>query len=700
MSQFQVGIDVGGTFTDFVLRNLATGEELVKKVPSTPDDPSIAGIDGLRRLCAESGFSIDQITRVLHGTTIATNILLQRNGSNVGLITTEGFRDILHIGRKKRALNFSNYLDVPRQSRPIVPRYLRETVSERVRAPDGRIEIPLDMQGVAAAVDNLVAEGVDAIAVCFLFSFLNPDHENQVKSYIERRYPGLFVTCSHEVTRLHREYERFSTTALNAYVGPQTGRYVDRFNQSLTELGVGSDLRLMSSAGGLVSSRTAKLRPVSLLLSGPVAALKKGVEVGQKAGFPNVITLDVGGTSADIGVAHGGKMRLKHVLDTQMGDFDAMVPMIDLETIGAGGGSIAYIDEGGMFNVGPRSAGARPGPVCYSLGGTEPTVTDALVVLGWFRESVLSGSGIDIDRKAAELAIDEKIAKPLGMGLHQAALGIYQIAAKHMIDAIRVQSISKGYDPREFALIPFGGAGAAFASEIARELQIGKTVVPLFPGVGAAAGLLSSDIRYEHMASLWSDLDTAELKDVAGKYRQLRMAAHAELSADGFPESDMSFLYRADCRYRGQGYELTVDVRPDIEGHGWRNGVAEAFHAEHERLYLRSFPDKPVQLINIRLIGVGAIIQPPGEPAPVAPCQPLQQATADCVFTGPSGPVVIPTSFFQRSTIGSNTKLPGPMVIEQGDATTVVPPGCSLEVDAIGNLIIGYGDGDAQHKDL
>lgn len=695
MNQYQVGIDVGGTFTDFVLRNLATGEELVKKVPSTPDDPSVAGIDGLRQLAVESGFSIDQITRVLHGTTIATNILLQRNGSSVGLITTEGFRDILHIGRKKRALNFSNYLDVPRQSRPIVPRYLRKTVRERVRAPDGRIEKPLDMEAVAAVVEELVAEGVEAIAICFLFSFLNPEHENRVKSHIENTCPGLFVTCSHEVTPLHREYERFSTTALNAYVGPRTGRYVDRFNQSLTKLGVGSDLRLMSSAGGLVSSRTAKLRPVSLLLSGPVAALKKGVEVGQKAGFPNVITLDVGGTSADIGVAHGGKMRLKHVLDTQMGDFDAMVPMIDLETIGAGGGSIAYIDEGGMFNVGPRSAGARPGPVCYGLGGSEPTVTDALVVLGWFRESVLSNSGIDIDRMAAERAIEEKIATPLGMNLHQAALGIYQIAAKHMIDAIRVQSISKGYDPREFALIPFGGAGSAFAAEIARELQIGKTVVPLYPGVGAAAGLLSSDIRYEHMASLWSDLDTAELSDIAGKYQQLRVAAHAELEADGFAESEMSFQFRADCRYRGQGYELTVEVPSDIEGEGWRQSVARAFHAEHERLYLRSFPDKPVQLINIRLIGVGAIVQPAGEPASASRQQRHEQATADCVFSGPTGPEVVPTLFFQRSTINTNTKLPGPIVIEQGDATTVVPPGCSLEVDAIGNLIIRHGGDDA-----
>ncbi len=691
VSQFQVGIDVGGTFTDFVLRNLATGEEVVGKVPSTPHDPSLAGIEGLRQLSSESGFAIDQISRVLHGTTIATNILLQRSGSKAGLITTRGFRDILHIGRKKRSLNFSNYLDVPRQSRPIVPRYLRQTVRERVRAPDGRIETPLEMDDVAAAVDTLVHEGVESIAVCFLFAFLNPDHERRVKDHIESRFPELFVTCSHEVTPLHREYERFSTTALNAYVGPRTGHYVDRFNGSLKELGVGADLRLMSSAGGLMGSAAAKLRPVNLLLSGPVAALKKGVEVGQKAGFPNVITLDVGGTSADIGVAHGGKMRLKHVLDTQMGDFDAMVPMIDLETIGAGGGSIAFVDDGGMFNVGPRSAGARPGPVCYGLGGTEPTVTDALVVLGWFRESVLAGSGVAIDRNAAETAIEEKIATPLGLNLHQAALGIYQIAAKHMTDAIRLQSIAKGYDPREFVLIPFGGAGPAFAADIARELQIGKTVIPAHPGVGAAAGLLSSDIRYEHMSSLWDDLDTADRDVVSSKYDQLRSAAHAELDADGFTEDQMSFQFRADCRYRGQGYELTVDVPPDVLAQGWRESVANAFHGEHERLYLRSFPDKPVQLINVRLIGVGAVTQPAGSHMHRQHSDPGSHMIADCVFSGGAGPEVMPTPFFQRNAIGSELKLTGPAVVEQGDATTVVPPGCTLETDTLGNLIIGHG---------
>lgn len=691
--QYQVGIDVGGTFTDFVLRDLATGAEVVRKVPSTPHDPSLAGIEGLRQLSSESGFDIDRISRVLHGTTIATNILLQRNGSKAGLITTRGFRDILHIGRKKRPLNFSNYLDVPRQSRPIVPRFLRQTVRERVRAPDGRIETPLDMDDVVKAVDALVREQVEAVAVCFLFAFLNPDHERRVKEYIENRFPELFVTCSHEVTPLHREYERFSTTALNAYVGPRTGRYVDRFNASLKGLGIGADLRLMSSAGGLVGSGTAKLRPVSLLLSGPVAALKKGLEVGRKTGCPNVITLDVGGTSADIGVAHDGKMHLKHVLDTRMGDFDAMVPMIDLETIGAGGGSIAFVDDGGMFNVGPRSAGARPGPVCYGLGGTEPTVTDALVVLGWFREGVLAESGIAIDRKAAEAAIVEKIASPLGMSLHQAALGIYQIAARHMTDAIRLQSVAKGYDPRDFVLIPFGGAGPAFAADIARELQIGKTVIPAHPGVGAAAGLLSSDIRYEHMSSLWTDLDTADLDVVSNAFGRLRSAARAELVADGFAKDQMSFQYHADCRYRGQGYELTVDVPPDVLAEGWRDCVASAFHDEHERLYLRSFPGKPVQLINIRLIGIGAVTQPGDEPLQQQPAGSLSHVTADCVFAGPKGPELLPTPFVQRSEIGSGQTLTGPAVIEQGDATTVVPPGCSLETDALGNLIIGHGGG-------
>lgn len=692
---YQIGIDVGGTFTDFVLYNDETGETSIHKMPSTPADPSRAAIAGIEALSAREGFDPAQLNRVLHGTTIATNIILQRGGARVGMITTEGFRDILHIGRKKRPLNFSNYQDVPRQTAPLVPRRLRLTVSERVRAPDGAVEIPLDEEAARRALRRLADEGVEAVAVAFLFAFLNPDHEIRVRELAEEECPGVFVTCSHEVSPLHREYERFSTTALNAYVGPATASYTDRFSKSLDEMGIRSDLRLMTSAGGLIGSRVARHRPVSLLASGPVGALIKGIDIGRSIGQPGIITLDVGGTSADVGVAHDGRMRLKHVLDTRIGDYDAMVPMVDVSSIGAGGGSIARVDEGGMFQVGPRSAGAVPGPACYGLGGEEPTVTDALVCLGWFRPETLEGSGIAIDPALAEEAVRTGIAEPLGLALEDAALGIYRIACRRMIEAIRLGSISKGYDPADFALVVFGGAGAAFAAEIARELGIPKAIVPLHPGVGAAAGLLSTDIRYEYMASHWAELDGADLSAVAEKCRSMAAQARRELARDGFADADVSVGFQADCRYKGQGYELRVDTPPDFAD-GWKTAVADAFHREHERQYLRRFADTPVQLVNLRAVGTGRISAGAGPAAEREPGRdstdsglgpaPVDSCTA--VFPAGDGWIRCDAAVYRRTGLISGTAIEGPAVVEQQDTTTVLPPDFRAMADRCGNLLI------------
>lgn len=702
---YQIGIDVGGTFTDFVLHNDETGETRIHKLPSTPEDPSRAAIAGIQALSAREGFDPAQLNRVVHGTTIATNIILQRNGARVGLITTEGFRDILHIGRKKRPLNFSNYQDVPRQTAPLVPRRLRLTVPERIRAPDGAVEVPLDEDAARRALRRLAGEGVDAIAVALLFAFLNPDHENRVRELAAEECPGVFVTCSHEVSPLHREYERFSTTALNAYVGPATATYTARFSESLSGLGVRSDLRLMTSAGGLIGSRVAMQRPVSLLASGPVGALIKGIDIGRSIGHPGVITLDVGGTSADVGVARDGALHLKHVLDTRIGDYDAMVPMVDVNSIGAGGGSVAIVDEAGMFQVGPRSAGAVPGPACYGLGGAEPTVTDALVFLGWFRPETLESSGIAIDPALAEQAIRSAIAEPLGLPLEDAALGIYRIACRHMIDAIRLGSVSKGYDPRDFVLVAFGGAGAAFAAEIARELGIPEAVVPPHPGVGAAAGLLSTDIRYDFMASHWADLPEADLAAVAEKYRMMAARARRELAGDGFTDEAVTVAFHADCRYKGQGYELGVAVPADF-GDGWKEAVAEAFHRAHERHYLRRFADATVQVVNLRAVGVGRIAAPgeefPGRGTAAESAGSEGTGSEDtgsepeearigvraAIFPAGDGWVRANAAVYRRARLTPGAVVGGPAIVEQEDTTILVPPDFRATADRHGNLAI------------
>ena len=429
----RVAIDIGGTFTDLVAWDDEQRRAVVHKLPSTPSDPSIAGTAGLEALCAKADISPEEIDSLVHGTTVATNILLERNGAKVGVVTTHGFRDILHIGRKNRPLNFSHSQELPRQSQPLAPRHLRRTVRERITGAEGRIETPLVESDVLEAARAFREEArlsgapIEAIAICCLFSFANPTHERRIAEIITDELPGVFVCTSHEVVPLYREYERFSTTVVNAYVGPRTARAIDRFAARLRELGVAVDLKLMTSAGGLIASESAKRRPVSLLLSGPVGALLAGIEVGRSCGIDNVITLDVGGTSADIGVAPDGELRRRSLLDTKIGVDDVMLPMIDIDTIGAGGGSIAVVDAGGMFRVGPESAGADPGPACFARGGELPTVSDAVLTLGWYRTQGLAGSGMELDPALAKRAIEQHLCGRLDLDLEHAAAGIVAI---------------------------------------------------------------------------------------------------------------------------------------------------------------------------------------------------------------------------------------------------------------------------------
>ncbi len=690
----RVGIDIGGTFTDLVYWDDEAGQRLIHKLPSTPANPAQAGLEGLQALCKKAGVSPPDIDLLLHGTTVATNALLEGKGATVGMITTRGFRDILHIGRKNRPLNFSHSQDVARQHRPLVARRHRRVVNERVSAPDGAVLQALDEQEVRREIRALRDEGeVNAVAICCLFSFLNPEHEKRIRNILREEWPDVFASCSHEVVPLYREYERFSTTALNAYVGPKTANYLLYFSSRLRESGFKADLGLMTSAGGVVSAVEAAESPVSLLLSGPVGALVAGIEAGRLVGQRSVITLDVGGTSADIGVAPDGELRLKHLLDTRIGDYDAMVPMCDIATIGAGGGSIARVDEGGMFRVGPESAGADPGPVCYGKGGTEPTVTDAIVALGWYRPIALRESGLEINPILAEAAIRQKIAGPLGLSVTAAAAGIFRIAVNNMAEAIRVNSVAKGFDPREFALLAYGGAGAAFVVAVARELAISKVIIPPLAGVGAAGGLLASDMKYQRQATLWQRLDTADAVKIRQALQQLSGQARERLQRDGFNESSSEIRFTADCRYLGQGYELVVElpVLPDDPGQPvsqqWLAEVASRFHAAHERAYNRTFADRPIMMVNIAATGVGRVPPLHNPQCVVSAAQPGGESSLTSFMV--AGQLrAFDTSFVPRTELGAGSQLQGPAIIEQSDTITVLSPGCKLEVGRYGHLLI------------
>ena len=542
---------------------------------------------------------------MFHGTTIATNIVIEHNGAKVGMITTEGYRDILHIARHKKPVNFSNYQDLPWQAFPLARRRYRLTVPERITG-DGQVLVPLDEDIARERVRELKEAGVEAIAVCFLFSFLKPDHEQRVAEIIREEFPEAFLSVSSEVLPQYREYERFSTVALNAYVGPKVATYVRRLEEELRALNVRTGLHLMTSASGVSTAQGAIARPVNLLMSGPVAGVVGGIWVGRQAGFDSVITLDVGGTSADIGLAQGGALRMKHLLDTRVGPYQAMIPMVDVDTIGAGGGSIAYVDSGGIFRSGPRSAGALPGPAAYDRGGTDPTSTDAMVNLGWLLPEDFLGGAMTLKPELARTAF-EPVAQALGMSIEEASMGAVQIASHSMVQSIEENSVRKGFDPRDFALVAEGGAGPAFAAHIAAEVGTPAVVVPPYPGVTAALGLLVTDEVYEYVTTTYQRLSALNAEELEARFVELEEQALAQLEEDGIPEDRRVIQRVADCRYLGQGYELRVDVAGDVNGDGWAETVAARFHDAHEREYSRRFEDSDIEIPNVRVRGVGLI---------------------------------------------------------------------------------------------
>jgi 5-oxoprolinase (ATP-hydrolysing) len=685
----RIGVDVGGTFTDLVLVDEATGRVAVGKVPSTPDDPAVGAVAGIDELCARAGVSLGDVTSLLHGTTVATNIALTHSGAEVGMITTEGMRDILHIARHKKPLNFSLQQELPWQSRPLVKRRHRLTVAERVTVPDGEVLVPLDEDEVRARAAELRDAGVEAVAVCFLHSYLNPAHERRVRAILEEELPGVFLSVSHEVLPLYREFERFSTVALNAYVGPKVSRYLNRFADAVAEAGYRHELQFMQSSGGMAGVESASARPVNLLMSGPVAGLIGGIWAGRTAGYDSVVTLDIGGTSADIGVAVGGALRMRHLLDTKVGDYQAMVPMVDIDTIGAGGGSIAYVDQGGVYRVGPQSAGADPGPACYGRGGTLPTSTDAQLLLGRIRpERGLLGGEMKLEVELAAAAM-QPVADELGTTVEEAALGALQIQKYGMTQAIELNSVRRGYDPREFTLVAAGGAGPLFACDIALELEIARVLVPPHPGTIAATGLLATDLQHEFVATERHLLKTLDRAKLESRFGELSAQAEAQLDADRVAAERRVVRRLADCRYTGQGYEVRTEVPAGPIDDGWVAQLEERFHLAHEGEYGHRF-EAAVEIINVRAVAIGLVdeLSPAELEAGDGNPSRAQTTVQEVVFDVGGKPERHATPFYERALLRAGDGLAGPAIVEQYDSTTVIPPGLAAEIDRHGNIVV------------
>jgi N-methylhydantoinase A/oxoprolinase/acetone carboxylase beta subunit len=684
----RLGVDVGGTFTDLIYVDDEAGTILIHKLASTPDDPSRGTVQGIKELTGEAGVTPADLDQVFHGTTIATNIVIEHDGATVGMITTEGYRDILHIARHKKPLNFSNYQDLPWQRYPLVRRRYRLTVPERITA-DGEVLVALDEQRAREQVRRLKEMGVEAVAVCFLFSFLNGQHEQRVAEIVRQEFPEAFLSVSSEVLPQYREYERFSTVALNAFIGPRVAGYVRRLEDELHDLGVRTGLHLMTSASGVVTAQGAVQRPVNLLMSGPVAGVVGGIWVGRQAGFENVITLDVGGTSADIGLSQGGKLRMKHLLDTRVGPYQAMIPMVDVDTIGAGGGSIAYVDGGGIFRSGPRSAGAVPGPAAYGRGGSEPTSTDAMVNLGWLAPESFLGGAMELRPELARRSF-EPLAERLGMTVEEASMGAIQIASQSMVQSIEENSVRKGYDPRDFALVAEGGAGPMFAASIAAEVGTPAVIVPPYPGVTAALGLLVTDSVYEYATTTYQRMSQLNAQELQARFEELEEQARSQLERDGIPRDRWVIQRIADCRYLGQGYELRVEAGAGDIDDAWAAKLASLFHDAHEREYSRRFEESDIEIPNIRVRGIGLIA-------------PLQMREVDRAGESPAAALrhereawfrvdgelrELPTRFYDRELLVAGNRVDGPAVINQYDTTAVIPPGLTAEIDHYGNIVI------------
>jgi N-methylhydantoinase A len=677
-----VGIDTGGTFTDVTLLDPETGRVWTAKTPSTPDDPSQGFGAGIAEVLKVSGLHGRDIARVLHGTTVATNLILEGKGARAALITTAGFKYVLEIGRQD-VPRLANLFSWVKPKRPVQPEHIFE-VAGRI-GPDGRELQPLDEAAVRRAANAIGAQRIASIAVALLHSYANPAHERRVGDILREALPGVPVSLSSDVLPVFREYERSMTTILNATVMPVVSTYVARLDERIAERGIEAPLLLMKSSGGVTSTRTVRRAPVETALSGPAAGAVGAAYIGASSGHPNLIGIDIGGTSADISLIHGGEPGL--TTNGRIGGWPVGLPMVDVATIGAGGGSIARLSDTGALSVGPQSAGAKPGPVCYGRGGTEPTVTDAHLVLGHLPPYLLGGS-FALDVEAARTAVRTHIAEPLGLSMEAAARGILAIVDNNMVGAIRVVSVERGHDPRDFSLLPFGGAGPLHGGALARLLGIPTILVPPGPGVLSALGLLVSSLKAEFTRTCLQKAGAFDANEVARVYGELGREAVAWLDQEDVPQDARRVSLYASLRYQHQGFELNVPWAGRDVTQASAAATVAAFHRLHEQLYTFAQEDTPVEIVTLRVDARGVF------PAPARPELPPAGTPADArigeqAVVLESGPAK--AAIYARERLGRGARLAGPAILTQLDATTLLLPGQVGEVDALGNLIVTEG---------
>jgi len=669
----RVGVDIGGTFTDIV--TVRDGAIAVSKTPSTPEHPDDGVVTGLRKVRDRDGLAFEGVRFLGHGTTVATNAVLEEEWAETALLTTEGFRDALEIGRQARPDIYDFQVEKPT---PVVARDRRYGVPERVDERGDVLE-PLDESAVRDVVREF--DGVESVAVSLLFAFENDDHERRVRDIVTEECDGVSVSLSSDVLPEIREYERTLVTALNAGLKPVIERYLGRLEERVAGLGVQTDLKIMQSNGGIITAGAARERPVKTLLSGPAAGVQGATYVAGLCDIEDLLTLDMGGTSCDVSLVEGGEPLV--TTDVEVGDYPVSVPMIDVHTVGAGGGSIAWLDAGGALRVGPKSAGADPGPVCYGRGGERPTITDAQLLLGRLNPASFLSGELDVEVADVRAAIERDLADPLGTSVREAAQGVLDVANANMERALRVVSVERGYDPRRFALVAFGGAGPLHAPTLAEQLDIPRVVVPRTAGVLSALGLLISDILYDFSTSRvrsWADVSPAALTE---RFRDFETQGRERLREEALPGERMAFERRVDLRYVGQSFDLSVPVPDSALTEGDMETVARRFHDRHERRYGHAYREEPIELVTVRLRARGVVDEPDLRPEPVGGT--VEAAVTDTrrvVYDGRARE----TRIYDRDAIPTDATFEGPAVVEGRESTVVVHPDQRVRADEYGNL--------------
>ena len=668
----RVGVDVGGTFTDIFVYDETTGETVSAKVPTTPENQAI----GVMQSVDAADVQLSDVGFIAHGTTTGTNALIERKGARTALLCTDGFSDILEIMRTDRE---SGYDLTWRKPEPIVPRRFRREVIERVDK-DGNVDVPLDEEAAAALLVELVSEGVESIAVSLIHSYANPAHERRLRELAQDSAESLTVSLSSEINAEYREFERTNTVVIDAYLKPIIVRYIERLASELKSRGLGPRLFIMQGSGGMITSERAADKPIATLQSGPAAGAIGAAKIGEAAGLGDIVTFDVGGTSTDVSLIHGGQPYVSRERSIEWG-LPARVPMIDVESVGAGGGSIAWVDEGGGLKVGPRSAGADPGPICYGRGGTEPALSDALLVKGVLGADIADGR-LTLDGDGARAGI-EKLAGELDLSVDRLVEGIVEIAHANMANAVRSVSIWKGLDPRDLTLVAFGGAGGLVAGPVAKALDIPRVLIPMHPGNTCAMGLLMTDMQEDASVAFLSEASEIDLETLNARLGELRDTVVDTLGSQGVEHESVSYTYAADIRYHGQIYELTV---PFPEYPLTQEALAAAV-SEFERMYVDIYTirleDHSPEMTSLRVTGVGSIPQYELGEFPGGG-EPTKLGTRDVLDAGEWRTVDV----FDRYSIAAGSSIAGPAVLEEPGSTTWITTGMSAEVDTFGNVVI------------